>query len=141
MEFYVPSIGDELWLSRDWKFTLYKETRNQKFFHEHLELVEPYEGRFIDLDDDHPAVILRNTYTAYGAVITLPTGTQLVVDRIYIRKGKSQYDSITFKLKDHPKGLEGRFWVKLEDANTIACKLTPVNPQAGNPNRFEGIEL
>lgn len=64
--------------------------------------------------------------------VTLPKGTELVVDRIYIRKGASDYSSITFRTyslgpMDVPnasyrktktkKSL--RFWVKLQECNTI----------------------
>jgi hypothetical protein len=64
--------------------------------------------------------------------VTLPKGTELIVDRIYIRKGASDYSSITFRTNslgsfDVPnssyrksktkKSL--RFWVKLQECNTI----------------------
>lgn len=64
--------------------------------------------------------------------VTLPKGTELIVDRIYIRKGASDFSSITFrtnslgsvvrtqgwtKTKVNKKSL--RFWVKLQECNTI----------------------
>lgn len=57
--------------------------------------------------------------------MAFPVGTQLVVDRIYIRKGKSDHDSITFVLRkggypDKPK-LSRRFWAKLGDVDYITC--------------------
>jgi hypothetical protein len=67
--------------------------------------------------------------------ITLPAGTVLKVDRIYIRKGKKEYSSITFYaeglgettvLKASPwvrlhdtKKKKLRFWAKLQDCNMI----------------------
>lgn len=64
--------------------------------------------------------------------ITLPKGTELKVDRIYIRKGASEFSSITFKTISfgktevkHPwrTGSKSknslRFWVKLQDCNRI----------------------
>lgn len=58
----------------------------------------------------------------------LPAGTELTVSRIYIRNGKSQYDSITFLAKNFldingKKVRSARFWVKLEDANEIEYEL------------------
>lgn len=64
--------------------------------------------------------------------VTLPKGTELIVDRIYIRKGASDYSSITFRTTSlgsanvpnssyrkskTKKSL--RFWVKLQECNTI----------------------
>ena len=45
----------------------------------------------------------------------------LSVDRIFIRNGMPDYDSVTFRIRSHPeqKKLKGRFWVKLDDANKI----------------------
>jgi hypothetical protein len=51
---------------------------------------------------------------------SLPKGTILTLDRIYVRKGKAGFDSISFIIHKCPiKGIKGRFWVKLEDANTL----------------------
>lgn len=68
--------------------------------------------------------------------VTLPAGTELSVDRIYIRKGASEYSSITFYAKrlpeitytgkrwhygsSKPKKIKAfRFWAKLADCNQI----------------------
>jgi cytochrome c1 len=64
--------------------------------------------------------------------ITLPAGTILQVDRIYIRKGASNYSSVTFYCKSLPSvsindrfnpkkkpNKAVRFWVKLDDCNKI----------------------
>lgn len=76
---------------------------------------------------------IRKDICAFG--LTLPADTVLVLDRIYIRKGKDGFDSITFQVESSPLvGLKGtgkkgflsgkvRFWVKLEDANRIECEL------------------
>lgn len=67
-----------------------------------------------------------------GAPVTLPVGTQLTVDRVYIRKGASEFSSLSFYItaSSHPllqpqKGVKGfkggrkRFWAKLSDCNSI----------------------
>jgi len=65
--------------------------------------------------------------------ITIPSGTVLSIDRIYIRKGVSDYSSITFFAKglgetEVRRGWRGdrkqkvksmRFWAKLDDCNKI----------------------
>jgi hypothetical protein len=67
--------------------------------------------------------------------VTLPAGTILAVDRIYIRKGASDFSSITFYAKElgeiirpasrwstvkKSKKIKAlRFWAKLADCNTI----------------------
>lgn len=65
-------------------------------------------------------------------VVTLPAGTELKIDRIYIKKGQSDYNSITFYMKNTKaikvksywwskerakKSL--RFWAKLDDYKNI----------------------
>lgn len=53
------------------------------------------------------------------AQVTLPKDTVLKIDRIYIRKGGADYDSLSF-FAEHPS-LSGkkRFWAKLNDVNQI----------------------
>ena len=57
--------------------------------------------------------------------ICLPKGTVIIPDRIYIKKGLSDYSSITFRVESHPeiKRFKGRFWVHLKDVNNICCSV------------------
>ena len=68
--------------------------------------------------------------------VTLPAGTVLAVDRIYIRKGASDYSSITFYAKGlgeseiknrwsgkSTKWKAQRFWAKLSECNQIEFEL------------------
>jgi hypothetical protein len=57
---------------------------------------------------------------------TLPAGTELQVDRIYIRKGLKDFSSITFYVVSSPKPelnaskkSRRRFWAKLSDCNRM----------------------
>lgn len=65
---------------------------------------------------------------------SLPKGTILQVDRIYIRQGGEKFSSLTFIIKESPDprllstkklfGKQGiRFWAKLVDVNNIYCNL------------------
>lgn len=70
--------------------------------------------------------------------VTLPAGSVLKVDRLYVKKGQGAFDSVTFYLKGHARpgyiwmSVTGRkykmpkkpvrFWVKLHDANKIVME-------------------
>lgn len=61
--------------------------------------------------------------------VTLKKGTILAIDRIYIRKGASDYSSISFYIKNLPsiKGVKAkrpRFWAKLDECNNIEFEKT-----------------
>lgn len=71
----------------------------------------------------------RNPHVSFS----LPAGSLLSIDRIYIRKGVSDYSSITFYLKEttwkplaakKKKGAT-RFWAKLHDVNLIEFEHVP----------------
>lgn len=105
----IPTIGSRLVLTRPWAFMLHHEYRNMALMRSlGLEFAGGYDGVL-------PA-----------SEVILPVGTKLTVDRIYIRKGVGNFDSLTFILRkgDHPsdKKIGGRFWVKLGDVNRIACQ-------------------
>ena len=113
MKVNVPTLGTELALSEDWTFTLHAEYRNYDFWAAVSDRDYPYGN-------------------ADGSIsVTLPAGSKLKVDRIFIRRGAGDYDSMTFWLVDcpnkewAPKKVGGtatnrlRFWVKLDDANDI----------------------
>jgi hypothetical protein len=102
MKLYIPEIGDKIVLTEDWTFTLYNEYRNEKLVNK----------------------LGWNTSMIYGSSklekkeITFLKDTSLKIDRIYIRKGASDYSSITFFIGSGDwKGC--RFWAKLSDVNKI----------------------
>lgn len=216
MKFYVPSIGDKLYLLEPWTFTLHNEHRNTSlakrmpnlfpeversrtywqrkvryrkgnkltglFGYTNYERVgpEPWEvpetsyhvrsnkpQEYVVIEscnegDEHASPRVHTwkelDWSNAGTKVTLPAKTELVIDRIYIRKGNAAYDSITFYIekcpldekfaqgKKKPSGGFGgkgraRFWVKLKDANRIVCQLTPVfdlEAPAAN-DRFDAI--
>jgi len=101
---YIPRIGELITLAEPWTFTLHEERRNISL----IKQVDPgYTG---------------NGWGIYGRsgqtwVVTLPERWELKVDRIYIRNGQRNFDSITFSCPYNGKRV--RFWVKLRDANKI----------------------
>jgi hypothetical protein len=101
---YIPTIGESIILTQPWSFLLHNEYRNSDLF-EAFDL--PYTGT---------------------REVTLPAGTVLKVQRIYIRGSNRGYDSVTLRTVHSPDsrlatkrtgGKSRRFWVKLNDFNTI----------------------
>jgi hypothetical protein len=130
MQLFIPTIGTKLVLTEPWSFDLRQEHRN----HAMIQAVrgEPqtrYWDSWQTIDWERQGRIVGD--------YTLPVGTVLAVDRIYIRKTLQDFDSITFNIEDCPdprfrskkmKGLykgKPRFWVRLDDANKIICDLVP----------------
>jgi len=114
MKLYIPKLGDELKLTKDWKFKLQYEHRNNS-------LTQALFGKnWSEHYLEHSA--MNDRMGAYDiCVATLPKDTILKVDRIYIRQGSEDYDSVTFRISDCPnkKLNKKRFWVKLDDANEL----------------------
>lgn len=114
MNLFIPEIGTLIRLEENWIFTLYAEYRNRTLF------------SVIDNTDADP-------YLFYGKsknkIVELPKGLVVKVDRVYIRKGLSQYSSITFtipkaKSKKDKESMPhnvlyggSKFWVKLHECN------------------------
>lgn len=99
------SIDDIVTLTEDWTFILFRESRNGKFW-------------------DAQAY---GHLSAYGGSmhIVLPAGTRLVISRIYIRRGKKDFDSITFRIIGHTnkKLIKKSFWAKLCDVRKMKATL------------------
>ena len=109
MQLFIPTIGTVLTLDKDWEFNLHEEHRNSAFWN----------------------LIFPNDQFAYNYHFTqrvkkfcLKKSSSVRVDRIYIRKNKEDFDSITFVLTNDSSGeikKRPRFWVKLTDANQMFC--------------------
>lgn len=141
---HIPHLGTALTLAQDWTFQLFEEYRNGAII-EASGVARPYRlvEDFWRLNDVERAKVVQKTKWRLpnGDVpkttheiqhcchpLTLPAGTLLTIDRIYIRKGQQAFDSITFwlKAKQAPVTINGRllkkslrFWAKLDDVNTI----------------------
>ena len=146
MNMFIPEIGTRIILSEDWMFTLYFEQRN-KFLIDFMDAVNDEADmsrrrNFIHglgvrhYADDREGVLRMSQWyqdrghdmNALNYQMTLPVGTDLTIDRIYIRKGQENFSSASFVLNHtaHPVGeVRGRkrFWAKLEDVNNIVFEL------------------
>lgn len=122
MNLYIPACGDRVTLESDWTFGLYLERRNCKF---------ALAKKLIDKDPGWGGVWEGEAYRSqYKRVeCTLPAGTTLQVDRVYVRQfSKSatevevDYDSITWRvMKGDKPAPHQRFWCKLPDCYLIEC--------------------
>jgi len=124
MQLFIPDIGTLVKLEQDWTFTLYDEYRNQSLFEK---LNKKRENQIVEL----------------------PKGLVLKIDRIYVRKGLSQYSSITFRIPK-PKNKKEKedmplngdfngvlFWVKLHEVN--GTEFSIVNKNKETKELFESF--
>lgn len=110
-----------------------RQAADQKKLIDELNALEakmyPNRGRFLTLDhkvdpaDHERRMELHDLIrTMHTAEVTIPVGSVLAIDRIFIRKGMNDYSSLTFFLKAHPDKVfkkKPRFWAKLVDCNKI----------------------
>lgn len=95
---FVPTIGTELILAQDWTFKIVNEYRNESLcaFLGILKLNDAgVPGRFPLGANPKERYEPADT----GDTCTIPKGSKLKVDRIYIRKGgvdMKNFDSVTF---------------------------------------------
>lgn len=139
---YIPNINSLMILSEDWTFKLYWERRNSKFFEALGWKItnwwrddQPQQTREdapkIQVEKAFTEQQLKDSYKSYSAtnsrdqnyvLVTLPKGTQLKVDRIYIKRNAEAFSSLTFrttKVCPDPKFKSKRFWAKLRDVNNL----------------------
>ncbi|CAG9229294.1 hypothetical protein [Burkholderia vietnamiensis] len=143
---HIPRLGTELILASDWTFRLFHEHRNSSL-QSAIGLADPF-SRLEDPWGSTPAErrsaleksqwreadgSLGSTKGCYFSgdlqhPVTIPAGALMTIDRIFIRKGAADFDSVTFwlKAKSKPVTINGRlvkksvrFWAKLDDVNAI----------------------
>lgn len=83
MKLYIPGLGDEIQLIADWTFDLHDEGRNESL----MVYMKDYRLELAYGD--------RNR-TIPPVPTTIPAGTVLKIDRIYIRKGSEEFNSVSF---------------------------------------------
>lgn len=143
MRILIPDIEQRLMLEVDWNFTLYAEKRNVKlakmfgytqFCHYWVNAEGVAEIKTIN--DVCKGIVFD--YTKYDVMtksfiennpdkitpelrVKLEAGTELKVDRVYIRKGAKDFSSLSFFIKNGPYK-SSRFWAKLNDVNAMIVK-------------------
>lgn len=140
MKLYIPRLGDTLKLTSPWSFELMMQEKNEsvwKLFGLPWDASEENIWNQRDFSYDvckkHKLIVKpKDGYHAgtgfhatqlYYKMLTLPVGARLKVDRIYIRKGSPEFDSVTFSIVKNtiPNFTSGkaRFWTSLDDTNNI----------------------
>jgi hypothetical protein len=145
MKLLIPKLGTELTLIEPWTFTVYNERRNASLIKLlNLKPSKPtaafklskaqnwavqannfrrWYGRAATLADEQAYMESEWRFTMEGRELdthTFPAKSVLIVDRIYIRQGQDDYDSVTFRSKYQQTGFgKVRFWAKLDDVNTM----------------------
>lgn len=125
MKLFIPPLGTRIRLTADWTFEVNPAT--------------DYEFRLWadgSRDEDHSTMEQWKAWKAKVIHATIPAGTVLSIERIYVRKGQGDYDSVTFRAFQSPdstlaskraggqrKGNNFRFFSTLTDANRIECEI------------------
>lgn len=134
MQLYVPEIGDRLRLTKDWTFTLHYEHRNSSLIENFGDTFEwrRKSGNGVGTNDN---------------IVTIPLGTILKVDRIYIRKGLEEWSSISFYAEGIGTGSgafgrpkSARFWAKLSDCNKIEFEIEELKDVSNPPLHFFAVQ-
>jgi hypothetical protein len=140
MKLYIPRLGDTLKLTSPWTFNLMRQEKNESVWRL-FNLPWDNSGNMWhqtdipnDVCDEHELIVLPksdfyqpgtgyNSKYLYYKSLTLPVDAQLKVERIYIRQGSPDFDSVTFTIVKNtiPNFTSGkaRFWAPLDDVNTM----------------------
>lgn len=159
MTIFIPPLGSVIQLQEDWNFHLHDERRNSTV-QEAIKSFPPYRNRDpalptwreltvperkiqVDASDWEyiPHEDIETKYPDYMywtgdwcRQMVFRAGTELKIERIYLRRGQDNYDSVTFRtncwisalgdpLFSAPRKIKHlRFWAKLEDVNQIVGK-------------------
>ncbi len=109
MQLYIPSIGDSITIMENIEVNIIEESVNINF-------IGKLKRKSLILNDN------PLDKTINGCSFTLPKNTQLIIDRIHIRKGNSStFNNVTFSTKIG-SFLHGRFLLSAEQVNKIKFK-------------------
>jgi len=129
VQLYIPQLAERITLLAPWEFTVYGEERNLGLLKNLvaqgvLSEADAVKGFSSSYASSKSPKTLDDVY--YGnnnpvAKVVLPPGAVLSVNRIFIRQGSAEYNSVTFNLLSTPRHTwkRARFWAKLHDVNTI----------------------
>ena len=134
MKLFIPTIGTRIQLTRDWTFTLICEHRNDGLGIM-VGKAKPDGYWWADWGTGENNGRKISEWGEAKGTVTLPQGIILTCDRIYIRKGVKNFDSVSFWLNSNPDLKFGgteipiakkvRFFAKLNDVNEIEFEIAP----------------
>ena len=126
---FVPPLGTRLLLAEPWDFQLYNERRNATL------MAMLGDTRELVYSDPEP----RSA--------RLPPGTELIIDRYYIKQNLSGFDSVSFRIAgasaeaklysylEKTTKRQVRFWAKLDDVNKMRVELAPESKPAARARK------
>ncbi len=119
VKLFIPTIGTKLVLKKAWTPTIFSESRNWDFLQSEG-IIDSELNWWTAYGKDRPMALGEKSF-----LVTIPKGRILTVDRIYIRRGVSDYDSISFRVRNPAvkKSKSQRFWAKLKDVNGIDVEI------------------
>ena len=128
MKLSIPTIGTRLTLTKAWSFKLHDDYRNEKFWRalHGAPVRQPYyygwdQVSHSYLNSPTPTTVCTSLgeHKAPPVKTVLPKGTTLSIDRLYVRKGLKDFDSISFRIvKEGNSPIpSGRFWAHIDDIN------------------------
>lgn len=131
MKFYVPRLGDMIQIKQDLNFTLDAESRNLSLW----KYIFATDKDFADaVNADYPGTYVKGKidvlpWELKNIPYTIPKGTVLIVDRVFVRAGARDFDSVTFIIQDDPNfdtKNDIRFYVRLSELNGIKFEMYEV---------------
>jgi hypothetical protein len=128
MKLFLPTIGSRLVLSKPWTFKLKDDGSNEKWWtavhgappaHQSYWYGYDPTGKKITSPVETPDCYREAHTQAAPIPTTLPRGTTLMVEQVYIRKGLREFDSLILKVpKGDASGVPtGKFNVPLREIN------------------------
>lgn len=132
MKVFVPTIGSDLILTKSCTVTIHSERRNWTFLKSiGMTVNQIYADKNygnLSVENQSLADKYKVNVSLRDVSLKIPAGTVLSVNRIYIRQGAEDFDSMTFFCKGNKDFPKGRFWLKLTDVNNFEIKIpTPVD--------------
>jgi len=112
MKLFVPVVGSELKLLNETTVALKNAKQNSRFIDKITGVAAPLPGKNVNL--------------------TLPKGTLLTVDRVYVRQGAgADFNSLTFKINANSEaGIpKGRFFLSVDVVNTLDVEVVTASPE------------
>ena len=111
---FIPALNTKLQVTKDWDISLFCDQRNRTLW---------------DLASGMTEMARIPLIHRKGqmAVVRIPEGSILTVDRVYIRKDQEGYNSVTLRGWVEVRGTTHRvrFWVMLADFNKLEAEVVP----------------
>jgi len=125
MKLFIPKIGTRIVLTKDWKFKLRDESRNESFWLSlHGEPAKKiyyygYSGGYHTSPTPTPTCKDQGKGPADPIDTTIPKGTVLFVESFHIQKGHEPRLALRIKKGNPTKITTGKFVANIEDINRM----------------------